>query len=105
MPSFSRRVYWLAGLLLGIGNGSLGRFVCGEEGGERVSTRGCFGRISSELERLPKREPGAMAVEGRDYKSTTFIDLMLCDLGLGDTRAILTPIYLYSLTIVEMKER
>jgi hypothetical protein len=36
-------VYWLAGLLLGIGYGSLGRDLysaCGEEGGERVSTLG-----------------------------------------------------------------
>jgi hypothetical protein len=63
VPSFSSNVYWLAGLLLGIGNGSRGICsACGEGGGERVSTLGLFVVTLSVL-RLLKREPGVMVKE------------------------------------------
>ena len=58
-------MYWLAGLLLGTGYGSLGlifgSLTWEEEGGERVSTFGCgFEKMLSELVRFEKGEPGGM---------------------------------------------
>jgi hypothetical protein len=54
VPSFSRRVYWLAGLELGTGDGSGPRprfSIRGEEDGERVRTLGCMGGgVASESE-------------------------------------------------------
>jgi len=62
VPSFSSNVYWLAGLLLGMGYGSLGRGVWstfGEGGGERALDFDC---LKMSLEPL-KRNPGAMMAE------------------------------------------
>jgi hypothetical protein len=52
VPSFSSRVYWLAGFELGMGAGSGARLRCrssrGEDDGERVRTFGCETETASE---------------------------------------------------------
>ena len=63
VPSFSSSVYWLAGLLLGIGVGSLGperafrscASFAGEEGGDFVRALGCETRLALDLLALRKR--------------------------------------------------
>ena len=71
MPSFSRRVYWLAGLLLGIyghGSGDLTRSAPGDGGGDLVSCLGCKREPESEEPYdgcfFTRREPGGMASRG-----------------------------------------
>lgn len=67
VPSFSRSVYWLAGLLLGIGYGSDGRsFFSGPEasGDERTSVDFCWERLLEIMERFNRVGEGMMQSGG-----------------------------------------
>lgn len=69
VPSFSRSVYWLAGLLLGIGNGSNGRsFFSGPEasGDERTSVDFCWERLLEITDRFSRVGEGMIKVEGKE---------------------------------------
>ena len=68
VPSFSMRVYWLAGFELGIGYGSrrAARGRSGEEGGD-LESLGCgeADKRRSEFVRFLSFEPGMMGVRAR----------------------------------------
>jgi hypothetical protein len=68
VPSFSRSVYWLAGLLLGIGYGSDGRSFCfGLEvsGDERTSVDFCWELLLEIKDRFNRVGEGMIKVEGK----------------------------------------
>ena len=69
VPSFSSSVYWLAGLLLGIGYGSVGRDLTSGEGGVELDDLGCEDNDEPMRLGFLRRELG-MVVKGGYVRAT-----------------------------------